>query len=66
MTTRHKKLSEDPLGLAQMLQQKEIFPKDDPLKTQIEALLMAIIDHTPAVVSGEDGKRALQTAIQIT
>ncbi len=66
LTTRYKKPSEDPLGLAQMLQQKQSFPKDDPLKTQIEAFLMAIIDHTPVVVSGEDGKRALQTAIQIT
>jgi len=38
----------------------------DALKTEIELFLKAIRDDTEPVVSGADGKRALETAIRIT
>ena len=37
----------------------------DALKVEIEAFLRAIRDGSPPVVSGEDGLRALDTAIRI-
>ena len=42
------------------------FDKGDALKDQINAFLTAIINQEPVLVSGLDGKRALETAINIT
>ena len=38
---------------------------DDALRLEIESFLHAIRDGTPAVVSGEDGRQALETAMDI-
>ena len=38
----------------------------DALLDEIKAFLDSIINKTPPLVSGEDGVRALQTAMQIT
>lgn len=42
------------------------FEQGDALKSEIEAFLAAVRGTGPVVVSGEDGLRALQTAIAIT
>jgi len=38
----------------------------DALKAEIESFLACIRDGTPPVVGGEDGLRALETALRIT
>ena len=46
---------------------KQISYEDgDALKTEIELFLSAIKEGTAPIVSGEDGKQALEAAIQIT
>ncbi|HEX7026243.1 MAG TPA: Gfo/Idh/MocA family oxidoreductase [Gammaproteobacteria bacterium] len=45
---------------------EQIFDNDDALKTEISAFLRAIETDTMPIVTGEDGRRALQTAIRIT
>jgi len=53
-------------GIPEIIREKQKFSKGDALLDQIDSFLSSIINHTPPVVSGEDGKRALETAIQIT
>ena len=38
---------------------------DDALRLQIESFLQAVRDGTPPIVSGEDGRQALETAMDI-
>jgi len=40
--------------------------KDDALRDEIDAFIQCIIDDTPPLVSGEDGRQALASALQIT
>jgi predicted dehydrogenase len=42
------------------------FEQGDALRFEIEAFLRSIREGRPPVVSGEDGLRALETAIRIT
>lgn len=60
---QHKKLS---ICIPPNKPLKQSFPKDDPLKTEIACFLNAILKQTPPLVSGEDGRNALLTALQIT
>jgi predicted dehydrogenase len=53
-------------GIATIETDKFDYQEGDALKTEIELFLRAIREGTPPVVSGEDGKQALQAAIQIT
>lgn len=53
-------------GIPALNRQKYSYPKDDPLKTEIAAFLDSIIENQPPLVSGEDGRQALATALQIT
>lgn len=53
-------------GIPEITREKQRFQKGDALLEQIIAFLDAIINNTPPVVSGEDGKKALATAIEIT
>jgi len=53
-------------GIPEITREKHTFENGDALKDQIEAFLAAITHKTPPVVSGEDGKRALEIAIEIT
>jgi predicted dehydrogenase len=46
--------------------EERTYEQGDALKMEIEAFLRAIREGTPPVVSGEDGLRALETAIRIT
>lgn len=65
--TRQRKGTQEMLpGIPAMIREKISYPKDDPLREEIAAFLTAIIDKKPPLVSGEDGKKALQTALQIS
>lgn len=53
-------------GLPRIESHEQSFDNDDALKTEIAAFLRAIETDTSPIVTGEDGRRALQTAIRIT
>ena len=40
-------------------------PQRDQILAEIEAFIASVVDGKPAVVSGEDGLRALETALLI-
>jgi predicted dehydrogenase len=44
---------------------EEVVRENDPLKQQLKAFLKSVRERTPPVVSGEDGQRALEVALQI-
>jgi predicted dehydrogenase len=46
--------------------EEQSFAQGDALLAEIQAFLAAIAGHGPVVVSGEDGQRALRTAIAIS
>lgn len=56
----------DESGIPKIASHEQSFDNDDALKTEIAAFLKAIETDTPPIVTGEDGRRALQTAIRIT
>jgi predicted dehydrogenase len=47
------------------IQVEEVVRENDPLETQLRAFLQSVRERTPPVVSGEDGQRALEVALQI-
>jgi predicted dehydrogenase len=51
---------------AQVSIEEESFEQGDALRDEIAAFLKAVRTKTEPVVSGEDGLRALETAIRIT
>jgi predicted dehydrogenase len=51
---------------AQVAIEEESYDQGDALLAEIQAFVAAIRNGTPPVVSGEDGLRALETAIKIT
>lgn len=53
-------------GIPNIESEKFLFEKGDPLKEEIESFLNAILNNTSPVVTGEDAKKALETAIEIT
>ncbi len=53
-------------GIPNISIKKHKFPKGDALLAEIEAFLNSITTKQPAVVSGQDGKQALQVAHDIT
>lgn len=53
-------------GIPEITREKHSFDKGDALKEQIAAFLKSIANNTPPIVSGEDGKQALATALEIT
>ncbi len=53
-------------GIPEITREKHTFEKGDALNDQIIAFLDSIANDKPPVVSGEDGKRALEIAIEIT
>jgi predicted dehydrogenase len=56
--------SEAPRG--QVVLEERSYEQGDALKFEIEAFLRSIVDGKPPVVSGDDGLRALETAMRIT
>ncbi len=53
-------------GLPNVGIEKRSFEQGDPLKDEIDAFVSSVKEGTPPVVSGADGKRALEVAIQIS
>ncbi len=51
---------------SQVAIEEQHFDQGDALRSEIEAFLNSVREGLPPVVSGEDGMRALATAIQIT
>ncbi|HEY5976118.1 MAG TPA: Gfo/Idh/MocA family oxidoreductase, partial [Geobacteraceae bacterium] len=52
-------------GVPNIVMEEKAFPACDPLKSEVEAFLTAILQGTSPLVSGEDGLRALETALMI-
>ena len=62
-----RKKDESPVeSPAQVSIEEESFDQGDALRDEIAAFLKAIRDRSTPVVTGEDGLRALQTALKIT
>ena len=53
-------------GVANIESDEQAFAQGDALLSEIESFLKCIQTNQPPVVSGEDGKRALETAMEIT
>lgn len=53
-------------GIPEIISENLVFEKGDALRDQIASFLNAIIKNEEPLVSGEDGKAALNTAIKIT
>jgi len=53
-------------GLPDIVIEERSFAQSDALRDEIEAFVTAVVEGTPPVVSGEDGKRALEVAMQIS
>ncbi|MDH5182916.1 MAG: Gfo/Idh/MocA family oxidoreductase [Gammaproteobacteria bacterium] len=53
-------------GVAEIDSHEQVFDAGDALLSEIESFIMAIKNGTNPVVSGEAGKRALETAMEIT
>jgi predicted dehydrogenase len=52
-------------GIPNVQMDEKIFEPGDALMSEIEAFLAAIVSGKPPVVTGEDGRRALETALMI-
>lgn len=52
--------------LPQVRIDEQSFEQGDALKSEIESFLACIVERKPPLVTGEDGLRALETAIRIT
>lgn len=53
-------------GIPEIISEESNYENNDALNLEISAFLGSIQNGTPVVVSGEDGRRALDAAIQIT
>jgi len=53
-------------GLPDIVVEERSFAQSDALRDEINAFVSAVANGTPPVVSGEDGKRALDVAMQIS
>lgn len=52
-------------GVPEITSEEHVFEQSDALKAEIAAFLHSIREGLPAAVSGEDGKRALETALAV-
>jgi predicted dehydrogenase len=52
-------------GIPNITKEEHCFEQTDALKCEIEAFLRSIATGKPPVVSGEDGRKALETALKI-
>ena len=56
----------DENGVPHIIADEQSFENNDALLTEIKAFLNSIENNTPALVSGEDGRKALDAAIRIS
>jgi predicted dehydrogenase len=47
------------------IQAEEVVQENEPLERQLKAFLKSVRERVPPVVSGEDGQRALEVALQV-
>ncbi len=52
-------------GLPQVTMEEKTFEQGDALREEIQAFVTAVREGTPPLVTGEDGKRALELALEI-
>jgi predicted dehydrogenase len=64
-TVRKEGTSPGPGGMPQIVSQESQFQKADPLMAEIRAFLTAVRDGSEPPVTGQDGKRALQVALDV-
>ena len=65
LSQHYKGHGESLPGVPMIESQETVFEHSDALNSEIDAFLNAIQQQTPPLVSGEDGRRALHTAIAI-
>jgi len=53
-------------GIPEVISDQQEFDQADAIRDEIASFLEAIVNGTPPLVSGTDGRRALATAIEIT
>lgn len=56
----------DENGMPHIIADEQNFENNDALLTEIKAFLNSIENNIPTIVSGEDGRKALDTAIKIS
>jgi predicted dehydrogenase len=66
LAIHRKGISEMFPGIPEIISEEQAYEQGDVLLDEISAFLHSIQNNAPAVVTGEDGKRALATAIEIT
>ncbi|MFT3742126.1 MAG: Gfo/Idh/MocA family oxidoreductase [Gammaproteobacteria bacterium] len=66
LAIHHKGVNEMFPGVPEIIREEHAFEQGDALKDEIIAFLDSIRHQKPPVVSGQDGKMALATAIDIT
>lgn len=66
LAIHRKGMSEMFPGIPEIISEQQAYDQGDALLDEISSFLHAIQTNSPPVVSGEDGKRALATAIEIT
>jgi predicted dehydrogenase len=60
-----RKVGGTPGGMPQIVQGEQQFEKADPLLAEIRAFITSVREGRPPVVSGDDGRRALEIALKI-
>lgn len=66
LAIHRKGISEMFPGIPEIISEEQAYEQGDALLDEISAFLHSIETNTPPVVTGEDGKRALATAVEIT
>ncbi len=66
LAIHRKGVSEMFPGIPEIISEEQAFEQGDALMDEIAAFLNSIQTLTPPVVTGEEGKRALATAVEIT
>lgn len=66
LAIHRKGISEMFPGIPEIISEEQAYEQGDALLDEISAFLHSVQTNSPAVVTGEDGKRALATAVEIT
>ena len=66
LSHHYKGDGESEPGIPRIESRESVFEEADALRSEIASFLHAVNGHTSPLVSGEDGRRALQTALRIS